>query len=107
MRTVLLVEPDERARAYCRRVLEAEGCRVLEAAGGPGAAGPPGGAAPDLVLCDLTAAGRADVAALRRAWPGARVLSFAGQDDDCPRLSLSGLSLLAVVARALQASWST
>ena len=95
MRTVLLVEADEGTRAFCRRALEAEGCRVLVAADG--------GAAPDLVLCDLTTAGRADVAALRRAWPAARVVSFAGPDDRGPPMSLSGLSLLAALRRVMRA----
>jgi len=104
MRTVLLVEPDERTRAYCRRALEAEGCRVLEAADGPG---PLGGAAPDLVVCDLTATVRVDVEGLRRALPGSRVVSFAAPEGDWPRVSLSGLSLLGALARALRACSST
>ncbi len=103
MRTVLLVEPDGAARAFCRRALEAEGCRVLEAGDGTAALEACRAAAPELVVCDLTAAGRADVAALRRALPWARVVSFAGPEDDWPRVSLSGLSLLGALARALRA----
>src|SRR5262249_37577277 len=104
---VLLVEADEGTRAFCRRALEAEGCRVLEAADGPGALEACRGDAPGLVVCDLTATGRSDVEGLRRALPGARGVSFAGPDEGWPRVCLSGLSLLGALTRALRASSST
>jgi len=94
MRTILLVEADEATRSFCRRALKAEGYRVV---------GEGEGMTPDLVLCDLAGPGRADAEALRLAWPGARVVSVAGDGDGRPVAPLAGLALLAALARALRA----
>src|SRR5690606_32239345 len=80
--SVLLVDDEANIRRMLARLLEAEGYRAVEAAGGDAALAAAASEEPDVVLLDLAMPGMDGLAvlgSLRQRWPGLPVIMMSGR----------------------------
>ncbi len=94
---ILLIDDDEQCRAAVRMMLQAMGHHVTEAGGGEEGLRALRSQRADLVLCDLfmpRANGLQVIPALRRQFPGVRVVAISGGLDELDIAPLFGADAL-------------